>query len=105
MSTDFAALAQAIRERIAADTELLDHVLKMWAGADSAPSDNSLDALVPIAHIEVATNGKITLSQARWIARNRHDNGFADAFTKLGRTLYIDLHKFKALMSGKGGGA
>jgi hypothetical protein len=103
MSANFAALAQAIRERIQADTELLDYVLKMWAESESTPSANSLNDLVSIADIAKATAGKVTTNQARWLARNRESNGLSDAFTKIGKTLYIDLPKLKALIAGKGG--
>ena len=103
---DFAALAQALRERIEADSELLGKVLDMWSRSGTQePAGDALDDLVPITEIETATGGKITVNRARWLARNRTENGLQDAFTKVGRSLYIDMRKFRVWLSSQGGSA
>lgn len=104
-SPTYSKLADAIRDQIQRNTELLGLVLDLWAksgGEDK--TDDALDDLVPVTEIETATGGKITVNRARWLARNRKQNGLADAFTKVGRTLYIDLRKFRVWLSSQGGG-
>jgi hypothetical protein len=102
----YVQLAEALRAQIDSLTKLLGIVLDMWAksGSEGQPGD-ALGDLVPITDIEQATGGKITINKARWLARNRNDNGLTDTFVKIGRTLYIDLQKFKVWLSSQGGAA
>ena len=99
--TDLAALAQALRERIAADNELLGQVLDMWArsGSDDKSTD-SMDSLIAMKDIDMATHGKVTKSRAQWLARNRDSNGLSDCFVKIGRELHVDLPKLRARLAG-----
>jgi hypothetical protein len=40
-----------------------------------------------------------TESQARWLFRQRHSNGLAGAFVRIGRRVFIDLEQFNVLVS------
>ena len=85
--SDLAALAEALRKRISDDTDLLGTVLRMMV--DTPPS-STMDDWVPIGQIAEKTNGKISEATARWMARNRDENGCANAFRKVGRKLLVN---------------
>lgn len=104
-ASGYAQLAEALRSQIDSNTRLLGIVLDMWKNAGTSDgAENVMDGLIPITGIEEATDGKITENKARWLARNRAENGLADTFVKIGRTLYIDLQKLRVWLSSQGGG-
>jgi hypothetical protein len=84
-------LVSALRQRIDDDTALLSRILKYWSGTPERAALQTLDDLIPVDDIERATDGKITKSSARWMARNRNENGMADAFVVIGKRLFINL--------------
>jgi hypothetical protein len=46
---------------------------------------------------------KISMAMLRWIARHRDENGFADAFVRLGRNLLVIEPRFARALAKRGG--
>lgn len=100
MGAELAQIAESLRKRIADDTDLLGHVLKMMS--EQPATSSSLDDWCPIDQIETATGGKITESSARWLARNRAENGTGPAFRKIGKKLFVNPALLLSLQDGGG---
>jgi len=96
-------LVAALRARIEADTDLLAKVAQYATNAPQQPLD-TLSKLVAVEDVEGATGGKIKTGQLRWLARNRFENGLADAFVKIGRKLYLNVPKFNIWLASQEGG-
>ena len=96
-------LVAALRARIEADTDLLAQVAQYATQDQHSQSLNALNELVAVEDVEMATGGKVKVGQIRWLARNRDENGLADAFVKIGRKLYLNLPKFNIWLGSQGG--
>ena len=86
-----ADLVTGLQERIQSDQTLLTQVMSYWATARPDQALNDLDDLTPLDAVETASKGKLSTAQAKWLARNREENGTSEAFVKIGKKLYANL--------------
>jgi len=94
-----AELVNELQARIQHDQNLLTKVMQFWATERPAQSLSDLEDWTPIDAVEIKSNGKLKTGQTRWIARNREENGTAEAFMKIGRRLYVDIPLLIRLLS------
>lgn len=101
-----AELVNELQTRIQNDQALLTKVMQFWVTERPAQALNDLEDWTPIDAVEAKSNGKLKNGQTRWIARNREENGTADAFMKIGRRLYVNIPVLIRLLAAQaqGGG-
>ena len=96
-----ADLVEKLQERIQSDQALLTQVMSYWASSHSDQPLNDLDTLTPMSAVALVTGGKLTTGQVRWAAKNRYENGTAEAFVKIGKKLYCNVPLLVRLISTK----